>query len=117
MRHAIVDHQVGEIGEAQQPRLFPAQFQNSRYDLAIIELTGCGPHAVGVIHLPADPVVVKMRHQRHVARRLQREPPARDALRHGALPGRRNRTGRQAAQFRFVGDHQLERVGRIENML
>ena len=43
VRHAIVDDQVGEIGEAEKLRLFPPQLQNPRDDPAIVEIARSWP--------------------------------------------------------------------------
>ncbi len=116
MRHAIVDHQVGEIREAQELSLLAPQVENPADDLAIVEIAGRRPHIVGVINVLPDGPIVQVCHERQITGRLQGESPARHAFCLSALLRRRHRAFRKAGQFRLVGDYQLERVGGIQDM-
>jgi hypothetical protein len=52
--HAIVQHQVREIAEAQQLRFRPAQFQNAAQQRAIVMLALGWRGRISVVHLAAD---------------------------------------------------------------
>jgi len=53
---------------------------------------------------------------RDIAGRLEGKSPAGLALRFGALARRREGTGRQTSELRFVRNHQLKRIGGIQNI-
>ncbi len=115
--HAIVQYEIGKIGEAEQPGFFPAQFQNARQQRPVVPLRlGCA-RGIGAVHLLADLAVVEISQDRHVARRLEREAPSFNLLRRGALPCRIDGAGREPGQLRFIADDQFKCVGGIQNIL
>ena len=49
VRHAVVEHQVGKIAEAEQARLFAAQFQNPGEQLAVVAFRLGGADGIGLV--------------------------------------------------------------------
>ena len=115
--HAIPKHEIGEIRIAEQAGFLAAQLEDARDQRAVVEGAGDGPCDEGAIDLFADRGIVEIRHQRRVARRLQRKSPAGGALPCGALARRLDRALRQARQPGLLRDDQFERVGGVEHVL
>src|SRR5438874_2646977 len=85
MGHPVMQHEVREIGKAEQARLLAAQFQNARQQRPIVPLRLCGASRVSTVHLFANAAVVQIRQYRNVTGRLQSETPPGKILRLCAL--------------------------------
>ena len=115
--HAVFHDEIREIGVPQQLGLFAAQREDADDGVPVVELASARARAVGAVQRLARLGVVQIRHDRQVARRLERETPALQALVPGVLPGGCDRAVRQARQFGLVAHDVLERVGRVEHVL
>jgi hypothetical protein len=115
--HAVFEHQVGEVGEAQKTRLLAPQFQNAADERAIVAAFLGGADAVGLVEVAAGGGVIHVGHHRQVIGRLQSEAPAFQSLALGAVAGGGDGRRRQTGEIRLIGNHQFESVGGIEDVL
>ena len=115
--HPVFQHQVREIGEAKQFRLFPTQHQDAADVFSVVPRLGCGTDAMGLVDRLPDRGIVEIGHRGEVIGRLQCKAPAFQVFVHGALSRRGDGDRRQPGQLPLIGDHQFEGVGRVQNIL
>ncbi len=75
VRHAIFQHQVGEVPIAQKIRFLPPEFQNALDDWTVVVFVRNRAIHVCFVNLAADSCVIQIGHQRDIARGLQCESP------------------------------------------
>jgi hypothetical protein len=115
--HTVFQHQIGEIGESQQARPLPPQFQNAHDQRAVVASLFGGADGESLVQMAAGGGVIHISQHRQIIGRLQGKAPAFQPLAHGAFASRGDSRGRQAGQFRHIGKHQFEGVGGIEHVL
>ena len=115
--HAILEDQIGEAGEAEERRLLPAQLEDAGDERAVVDRARRGARGGGAVEALAHARVVEVGEHRHVARRLEGEAEAGDALARRALARGGDRLLRQPGEAGLVVDDELEGVGGVEHVL
>ena len=120
--HPALQREVGEVVVAQQRGLFTTQLEDLPDQRRVIVIAFGRDFHRGLPDLAADAIVVEVLHQREHRGHLQREAPGRGFFGGQALGGgvrQRGGLGRggQARELRFVGEDEVPRVGRVEDVL
>ena len=119
--HAVVEDQVGEIGEAEQASFLVAELENFCEQGTIVMRLGGAAEIEGAPDLLANRGVVEIGHQGEIAGALQREAPAGRALRFGGRAGggdgRRRQTGKLDSRRRSASQALVESRTFSENFV
>src|SRR5579875_6456 len=85
MRHAILEHEVGEIPISKKLGFFPPQSQDFLDESAVVIFTRSGSRIISPPQITPDCAVIKISHHGGIAGRLQSKSPAFPALFPGAF--------------------------------
>src|SRR5581483_5991169 len=104
--HAVFQDEVGEIGEAEQPGLLAAEFQDAGDERAVVVGALGGAYGVGFVFAAADFGIVEVGHQGDIVGALEGEAPAFDAFAGGAFARGGGGGGRKAGKLGLFGNDE-----------
>jgi hypothetical protein len=115
--HAVVEDEVGEVGEAEQGGLFVAEAEDLGEQVAVVVGAGGGADVGGAVQLLAQVGALGVGHEGEEAGLLEGEAEAREAAGLGAGARGVDGGGREAGEVGGVGEDELEGVGGVEDVL
>ena len=117
-RHALLQHEVGKRAASQQLCAFAPQVDDAFDDFRVVVFAPTGADGVfGHVHFFAQFPVVRVSHERVVARRVEREEPSFESLFLGGRGGGVECRFRQSGQVLFPREVELEGVGGFQVVL